>query len=68
MAISTIAANAYMATFFFIRKDRMSGKNRIPKLMVIPRIAPRENEIINGKLTMNKTYPAFGNLKKIILR
>jgi hypothetical protein len=32
----------------------MSGKKRIPKLIVIPRITPRENEIISGKLTMKK--------------
>jgi hypothetical protein len=35
---------------------------------MIPRIAPRENEIASGKVTMKKIYPAFGYLKKIIFR
>jgi hypothetical protein len=31
-------------------------------------MAPRENEITNGKVTMKKMYRAFGYLKKIIFR
>jgi len=37
-----------------MKNDRISGKKRIPKLIVIPRRAPRENEITSGKLTMKK--------------
>jgi hypothetical protein len=51
-----------------MKNDRISGKKRIPKLIVNPRIAPRENEITSGKLTKKKIYPGFGYLKKIILR